>query len=229
MSGRRRSRPAVVPLLLRLGAAGAAVFLTVALSGSTTSAAFTAVTGDAGNRVTAAADFCSSPGGSTLTPTMDVAAYESQPTTNFGSHVSLGAISGPTANTRSFVRFSPLPTVPSGCVLTATLRLRASSATAGRTIDVYRVDPAGTGWTEAGVTWNAMPAGTGTAVGSASLATAGWQEWTVTSLMSGLYSVNSGFLVRDRTDNSNPAGSQLYDSRNTGTAANRPQLVLSWS
>ena len=64
---------------------------------------------------------------------------------------------------------------------------------------------------------------------SVPLAAAGWQEWTVTSLMPGLYSVNSGFLVRDRVDNSNPAGSQLYDSRNTGTAANRPQLVLAWS
>ena len=77
--------------------------------------------------------------------------------------------------------------------------------------------------------WSAMPAGTGTAIGSGSLAAAGWQEWTVTSLMPGLYSVNSGFLVRDRVDNANPAGSQLYDSRNTATAANRPQLVLAWS
>ena len=225
----RPSRRTVVRLVLRSVAVAGAVTLTVALAGQPAQSAFTASTADGGNRITAAADFCSSTGGQTLTPTADVASYESQPGTNFGSHVNLGAISGPTANTRTFLRFGPLPSVPSGCVLTATLRLRANSATAGRMIDVYRVDPAATGWTETGVTWLAMPSGTDPAVGSASLAAAGWQEWTVTSLMPGLYSVNSGFLVRDRTDSSNPAGSQLYDSRNTATTANRPQLVLAWS
>jgi hypothetical protein len=73
-----------------------------------------------------------------------------------------------------------------------------------------------------------MPSSTGSGIGSASLAAAGWQEWPVTPLMAGLYTVNSGFMIRDRTDSSNPAGSQLYDSRNSGSAANWPQLVLTW-
>jgi acid phosphatase type 7 len=230
MRSLRPTRRTVVRLVLRSVAVAGAVTLTVSLAGQPSRSAFTASTGDAGNRVTAAADFCSSPGGQTLNPTADVAAYQSQPTTNYGNHVNLGALSGPTANTRSFLRFGPLPGVPSGCVLTATLRLRANSATAGRTIDVYRIDPTATAWTEGGVTWNAMPPpSTDTAVWSASLAGAGWQEWTVTSLMPGLYAVNSGFMVRDRTDSSNPAGSQLYDSRNSATSGNWPQLVLAWN
>jgi hypothetical protein len=223
------SRRTVVRLVLRSIAVAAAVTLTVALAEHPSSSVFTASTADSGNRVTAAADFCGAPDMRILYPTEDAAGYLSQRTTNFGDHVSLGALSAPTANTRSVLRFGgPLPTVPTGCVLTATLRLRASSSTAGRKIDVYRIDPAATGWRENTVTWDAMPPTTGTAVWSDSLGQAGWQEWTVTPLMPGLYATNSGFLVRDRTEDSNPAGTQVYDSRNTTNPANRPQLVLTW-
>jgi|SRR5215213_3547319 len=232
MRAQRTRRPAVVPLLLRLGAAGAAVFLTVALSESTSSAAFTGGTTDGGNKVTAATDFCTSPGSSTLTATADTTAFASQPTSNAGgTATSLTVISANTVDARTFLRFSPLPSVPSGCVLTAVLKIRASAPTAGRFIDVYRVDPAAAVWTEASITWNTKPAHTGSPVSSASLGAAGVQQWTVTPLMSALYAgVNNGFVVRDQTEGTiNTAYTQSYDSREAATVANRPQLVLTWN
>jgi hypothetical protein len=117
--------------------------------------------------------------------------------------------------------------VPAHCSLTATLRLRASSAQAGRSIDVYRIDPSAA-WTEAGISWDTLPGTTGSYVSSASRGSAGWQEWTVTSLMTGLYAGNNGFLLRDRTDSAGTSATQVYDSRDAATAANWPQLVLTW-
>jgi hypothetical protein len=226
----RPSRRTVVRLVLRSIAVAGAVALTVALAEQPSRSAFTGATGDGGNQVTASGDFCASPGGTTLTPSADSTGHESTPTTTYGTHVNLGAFSELGANARAVLRFSPLPTVPAHCGITsATLRLRATSAVAGRTIDVYRVNPAAAVWTEAGLSWNNLPATTGTAVASASRGSAGWQEWTVTPLMTGLYAgVNNGFLVRDRTEGSGVAAQQWYDSRDTATPANRPQLVLTW-
>jgi hypothetical protein len=67
----------------------------------------------------------------------------------------------------------------------------------------------------------------GTAVNSASLAAAGWQQWTVTSIVNSHYAgTNSGFLVRDSVDSAPAPGFwQLYDSR---SKTNKPELVLTW-
>jgi hypothetical protein len=100
----------------------------------------------------------------------------------------------------------------------------------GRLIDVYRVDPAAAVWTETSLTWGTKPAPTGSPVTSNSLGAAGVQQWTVTPLMAALYvGVNNGFVVRDQAESAlNTAFVQSYDSREAGTAANRPQLVLTW-
>ena len=111
------------------------------------------------------------------------------------------------------------------CASTAT----PNTPVAGRTIDVLRVDPSAPAWSEAGTHWNNQPATTGSAVASASLASAGWQQWTVTSLVtsapSGTY---SGFLLRDHTESSGTAYWQLYSAREHTTTTSRPQLVLTW-
>jgi hypothetical protein len=203
--------------------------LTVGLTQHATTAAFTAQTADTGNSVTAAASFCATPGGSTVGASADTTGYQQNGNTGYGTSVDVGAGSGSGANGRVLVKFT-LPALGANCVVTAaTLRLYAHTPQAGRTIDVYRVDPAAPAWSEATTTWNNQPATTGTAVGVASVASAGWQQWTVTSMVATMYAgTNSGFLLRDRTEGSAPAYWQLYAARENGTAANRPQLVLTW-
>lgn len=215
----------------RLGAVGVVAVVTLVLAQNTTSASFTGTTGNAGNSVTAAASFCgSSAGGTTLYASEDTTGYQSNPTLNYGTNTQVGTVSASTANARVFLRFPLAGVLPAHCVLTgATLRLYANPPAASRTIDAYRVDPTAPVWTETGLDWSNMPAPTGTAVSSASLASAGWQQWSVLSMATAMVSgVNSGFFVRDSVDNASPSKSNLYDSRETTTPANKPQLVLTW-
>lgn len=222
-------RPRAARLARPLAALVVAAGLTVGLGQHATTAAFTAQAGNSGNSVTAAASFCASPGGSTVGASADTTGYQQNPTTLYGTSVDTGVGSGSAANGRVLVRFS-LPVLGAHCVITgATLRLYAHTPQSGRTIDVYRVDPAAPAWTEAATTWNNQPVTTGTAVGTASLASAGWQQWTVTSMVNSHYAgTNSGFLLRDRTEGSGTPFWQLYAARENGTVANRPQLVLTW-
>jgi hypothetical protein len=210
-------------------AAAVAVGLTVALTQNTTTAAFTGQTSDTANSVGTAASFCASPGGTTLTATADTTGYQTNPTTIYGASTDVGVGSSNNANGRVLVRFT-LPVLAANCDITdATLRLYAHTPVAGRTIDVYRVDPASPAWSEAATNWNTLPATTGAAVGTASLAAAGWQQWTVTTMVTSFYAgTNSGFYVRDRTENSAGSTWQLYAARENATVANRPQLVLTW-
>ena len=71
-------------------AAALAVGLTVTLSQSTTTAAFTAQTSDTGNSVGTAASFCASPGGTTLIASADTTGYQQNPTTIYGTSVDVG-------------------------------------------------------------------------------------------------------------------------------------------
>jgi hypothetical protein len=208
--------------------AGAAAF-TVLLAQHTTTAAFTAQTGNAANSATTAASFCATPGSSTVAASADTTGYQQNPTTIYGTSGDIGAGSATGANGRVLVRFA-LPALGTHCVVTAaTLRLYAHTPQAGRTVDAYRVDPTAPAWSEASTNWNNQPATTGAGVGVASLASAGWQQWTVTSMVTSMYAgTNSGFLLRDRVEDSATAYWQLYASRENATTANRPQLVLTW-
>jgi hypothetical protein len=232
MTGDRAGRPGRRRVLRsgrRLAVVGAAAAFTVLLAQHTTTAAFTAQTGDAGNSASTAASFCATPGGTTVAASADTTGYQQNPTTLYGTSVDIGAGSGSGANGRVLVKFA-LPGLGAHCVVTAaTLRLYAHTPQAGRTIDVYRVDPAAPAWSEASTNWNNQPTTTGTAVGVASLASAGWQQWTVTSMVTSMYAgTNSGFLLRDRTEGSGTPYWQLYAARENATVANRPQLVLTW-
>ncbi len=182
----------------------------------------TAVVG--GNTFTTAAAWCT-PGGSTLTATADTWNDQAAPTQQRGTDSSLFVMSrSAMSNRRSLVRFT-LPTIPAGCTLTAgTLRLYNTSPSSGRIIDVYR---ANTAWVETTVTWSTQPATTGTAVGSTTVASAGYQQWTVTAQVLAHYTTNNGFLVRDRTESVAASPQQNYLSRESGS--NRPQLVLTWA
>ena len=224
----RPDRRRIVRSARRLAVLAAAAGLTVTLAQSTTTAAFTGQTGDLGNSATAATSFCASPV-TTVAASADTTVYQSNPTTTYGTNAEVGVGSESSANGRVLVRFA-LPAPAPHCVLTAaTLRLYANSPQAGRTIDAYRVDPTAPSWSEGGTSWSNQPAPTGTAVGAASLSSAGWQQWTVTSMVSSFYAgTNSGFLLRDRTEGSGTSYWQLYRAREYGTSGDRPQLVLTW-
>jgi hypothetical protein len=203
-----------------------AAALTVALTQSTTSAAFTAQTGDSGNQVTASGSFCASPGGTTLGVTNDTYVAEQSPTTVNGGP-SLRVSSGAGLHAHTYLRFT-LPTLQPHCTITAaTLRLHATSSQGPGTIDVLR---ASTTWSSATATWNmaARPAPAGTAVGAPAGST-GWHQWTITTLVQELYAgPDHGLLLKDRVDNANPTRATAYESLDSATVGNRPQLVLTW-
>lgn len=216
------------PTLWQGAAVALAGALTVALTQNTTTAAFTAQAGNTGDQVTTATSFCASPGSTTLGASGDTTGYETNPTTAYGSSADIGVGSAAGANGRVLITFA-LPALGAHCSVTAaTLRLYAHTPVAGRTIDVYRVDPLAT-WSEATTTWNTLPATTGAAVGSSSLAAAGWQQWSVTSMVDAMYTgTNNGFLLRDRTEGNGTAIWQLWAGRENATTANRPQLTFTW-
>jgi hypothetical protein len=203
-----------------------AAALTTALTQTTTSAAFTAQTGDGGNQVTASSSFCASPGGTTLGVTNDTYVAEQAPATVHGGPT-LNVSSGVGLHAHTYLRFT-LPALQPHCTITAaTLRLHATSSQGPGTIDVHR---ASTTWASATATWNmaSRPAPAGTRVGGPAGGT-GWHEWTVTTLVHELYTgPDHGFLLKDRADNANPTRATVYESLDSATVANRPQLVLTW-
>jgi hypothetical protein len=224
VSGPRRRR------IWQGGTVALGVALTVGLAQNTTTAAFTAGTGNAGDTVTASGNFCASQGVQVAaTLAEDSPAYQANPTTFYGSYASIGAVSQSGQNARSVLRFT-LPTVPAHCAVTgAVLRLYATRSDAGASVVVYQVATGSSGWTEAGISWNTLPGTTGPAASGGSPGTLGWQQWTVTTQTAALYAtVNSGFLIRVVTASAGVGRWQLYDSKEGATPANRPQLLITW-
>jgi hypothetical protein len=212
-------------LLATVAALGAAMALTVALAQAPAGSAFTGATDSSGNSVGTAADFCP-PGGTTLTPSGDSWIDSSSNVTLNGSNSSLMVKTSLSQNQRTLVRFA-LPSLPATCVLTsAQLRLYNISPTSGRTIDIYRGDPAAPLWAEATVTWANRPPAVGTAVSSVTVSVGGWQTWTVTNHVLVHYAgTNNGLILRDSIESVSPVAEQRYSSREGATP---PQLVLTW-
>jgi hypothetical protein len=157
----------------------------------------------------------------TLGATADSWLLESSSTSNYGNDSVLKVDTKSGANARALVRFS-LPALPPGCqVLDAELRLYAGSYKTGRTIDVYALTSA---WGESSVTWSSQPAPAGSA--SSASSGEGYVEWDVTAQLASTYAANTGFLVRDRTENGNGV-EQGFHSREKGTD-NPPRLVVTF-
>lgn len=139
---------------------------------------------------------CSAPGSVTMTPDADAAVSEETPTTALGGYGYLMVRSQKTnKDQRTLIRF-PLPTTPSGCVVTAaSLALLPLTADTGRTLEAYR---AAAVWTEATVTWNSQPSTTGTAATVASGSAPAFDVLTqVTAMYTG---TNTGFVIRDSVE-----------------------------
>ena len=135
---------------------------------------------------------------------------------NFGGDSILKVRSkGPRDNFRALVQFALPPGIPQGCrVGSASLRLFAASATAGRELQALRV---ATGWSESGVTWNAQP---GTAGAPATTASGvGARVWDVTAQVQAMYDSAAlhGLLIRDAAENAD--AEQSFHSREKGESA----------
>lgn len=214
----RTSRSAVVLTLLALSVAGAG--LAFATSLTVTSSRLTGWDSPAS---------CT-PATVTLSAEADSYVDEASATSNFGTQTSLkvkapllGALGIDLGGDRAALARFTLPERQLCSVTLAKLRLYASSAASGRTIEVRRITGS---WTEGAVTWNNQPATTGTdAATAASGSGAGYREWTVTAQVAAMYSAtNNGFYVDDISGLSLLAPEQIYDSREAG--ANHPELVL---
>jgi hypothetical protein len=158
----------------------------------------------------------------TLGANADSWVLQSSSTSNYGQDSVIKVDTKSGANARSLVRFA-LPAIPSGCqVITAKLRLYASSYKDGRTLHALQLAAP---WTEGGVTWANQPAITGAAAAVAS--GSGYREWTVTSQVQSMYSNgNNGFVIRDSIENGGGI-EQGFHSREKGTD-NPPRLVISF-
>lgn len=184
---------------------------------------FSSATDNGSNVLEAAASFCEAPGPQTVTADADTYVDERQPADNFGTDTTLELRSWQSGsnqrNRRVLVRFS-LPATPDRCAMaSSTLRLNASSATSGRTLQAYRISAS---WTEGGATWNNQPATTGSA--STTSSATGWVEFDVTQQTVDMYAGwNHGLLVRDANENVTPHASQTYSSRE---GSNPPELVV---
>jgi glucose/arabinose dehydrogenase len=149
----------------------------------------------------------------TLAAEADAPVKEANAGSNFAT-ANLRTDGGTGARVESYLRF----TVPTGVgtIETAKLRVYASSATA----DGPAAYAAGSGWTEAGLTWTNRPARTGSGTDDkARIATNTWVEYNVKPLVSGpgTYSL---VLAGPSSD-----GVDFYSRE--AASANKPQLVLS--
>ena len=208
-----------------LGLGGVCLIATggVGLSG----ASFSAQKANPANTFTAAASFCTSSGNQTITADKDTFLDQSNAasTTNGGSPAMTVRSRSNSRNAYAVVGFT-LPTKPSGCSVTsATLKVFATSAETPRTIEAYRVTSS---WTEAGANWNNSP--TFTTPATTSAAGTGLRSWTVTTQVQALYgssNPNSGFLLKDQSNDAGGNGqTQTYSTREA--ASNKPTLEVTF-
>jgi hypothetical protein len=202
---------------------------TLALAQQPVRGAFNGSTHTTSSQASTAATFCTTPGNATVTAVADSYVDQGSPTSVGGGSDSFVVVTGQVGSARRvYVRFDPLPSIPSRCTLSAaTLRLFAESQVPGRTLGAYRADPSVATWTEAALNWNNKPAALGAAVTAVMPAGDQYVEWTVTALAKDLYSLgNNGFVVRDQDETGGGAWQQ-FNSRSVAT--NKPQLYVAWS
>ncbi len=136
--------------------------------------------------------------------------------------------SEPSKDKRSFVQFDLSGIPASATVDTATLRLFMNDAPAAARI--YEAQRASAAWAEGTLNWNTQPAVSGVAV-TAAIGTINntWNEWTITvdlqAFVDGSVS-NNGWRFNDQTAGASPTQEGEHRTREHGTAAERPHLVV---
>jgi Big-like domain-containing protein/calcineurin-like phosphoesterase family protein len=153
----------------------------------------------------------------TLAPSADVYVTGDKPTTNFGSTANVQADTSPAE--RSLFRFE-VSGVGAGQVTGAKLRLfNTNDSSVGGNFFRLATAPA---WTEGGVNWTTAPATVGTPV--ASIGTVAQDKWYEVELKS----IITGDGVFEFGLSSTSSNGVWYASKEA-TAANRPQLILTYN
>jgi hypothetical protein len=175
----------------------------------------------------------------TLTSSADSHVEQDDSGSNFGTATSLHVQSYETTivvitthrNRRSFVKFdlSSCSIPAAAAVQSATLSVFLSVApSASRTWNINRVTAA---WTENVITWSNQPASTSsTSVVTGTTSNVTLQA-TVTSDVQSFVSgglTNNGWLFRDSVEDSSTQRSGQFRSREFGTPAQRPSLVVNY-
>jgi hypothetical protein len=187
---------------------------------------------------------------STTTVAADSEVRQNSATTNFGTATSMGVASASAANRRAYVRFDLtrcVPSIPaSASVKLATLRLFVTALpTACRTHDIFRVSSS---WTETAITWNNQPPGTAinnppTAQRTDSIDVgaspcqnstnnryvSGWDVTADVAAFVAASATNNGWMIRDDVEGSATARTGTYATKNLGTLARAPQLVVTYT
>jgi hypothetical protein len=211
----------------RLAVPGAAVALTVVLAQSTTTAAFTAATGDAGNSVRTATSFCTAPG-TTASGSIGEDASTNGSGTNTGTTYNQNTMAvgtSPGGDGYLYIRFN-LPSVPHGCRATsATLTLYAGTFQAA-SMSVYRVTAP---WSETTLTWANQPAFAAGTPNSTSV-TGTSQVFPVAAQLNDIFATaNYGFVVKDALTLGGPSAVTRYQIYNSfSNPTNKPTLSITW-
>jgi hypothetical protein len=186
---------------------------------------------------------------SSTTAVADASVRQLNATSNFGTSNTNDVASLLAQNRRLYIRFdysTCSPAIPaSAAVRLATLRMYVSALPAAcRTLDLF---PVTASWTESAITWNNQPFGTtvnnpptanrtgsfdvGTPVGcqnrvvgftTGAVVTTDVAAWIVGS------ATNYGWMVRDDVENSATARTSTFSAKNLGTAAQAPELVITY-
>jgi hypothetical protein len=185
----------------------------------------------------------------TTTAVTDTTARQGSATNNFGTVATLNVISS-SLNQRTYLKFDLTacsPAIPSSAtVRLATLRLYMSAVPAVcRVLDIFPVTAT---WGETTLTWNNQPFGTtinnpatgsrtgtfsvGTPVGCQNQATGAYVVGgTVTSDVATFVAgsaTNFGWMIRDDTEGSATTRTTTFSSKEQGTVAQEPQLVITY-
>lgn len=185
----------------------------------------------------------------TSTVAIDSEVRQASASSNFGTTSAINVASGVSVNRRGYLRFDLTrcsPAIPSNAsVKRATLRLFVTTLPAVcRTHDIFRVTAP---WTETGITWNNQPFGTtinnpASAQRTSSLDVgvspcqnstnnqyvSGWDVTAdVRAFVAGT-ATNNGWMIRDNVEGSATTRTGTYASKNSGTLATSPQLVVNY-
>jgi hypothetical protein len=186
---------------------------------------------------------------STTTWVADASVRQLSPTTNFGTSTTNDVASLLSQNRRLHIRFdfsTCSPAIPAtATVRLAMLRMYVSALPATcETLDLFRVTAT---WTESALTWNNQPFGTtlnnpptasrsgsfdvGTPVGCQNrvvgFITGGVVTTDVAAWVAGS-ATNFGWMIRDDVENSATARTSTFSAKNLGTAAQAPELVVTY-
>ncbi len=172
----------------------------------------------------------------TLTASADSWVDQNAPSGNAGSDTDLKVRSttsgSPDRNHRAFVQFS-LASIPSGATIqSASLQLYLYDAPgASRTYDVHRVTAS---WAESAITWSNQPAVAGSATTTTATGTSDnvTLSWSVTADVQAFVNgsqTNNGWRIKDQTESGSSDREGRFRSKEYGTSAQRPQLVVTYT